>query len=161
VTRDRIDDFFDQQRLNDRERLSWAYQTEARVRLEKVETRGALDISTTLDSDNLFEVYPKGEEDDIKENLSALARDREAFRRMCHPAFTESREPDDSFQSIYALDVSSHERDQNCLTMDEGKGKASSKLYRKAPVPANLLFFRLILEAFMGYNEVSFRMQST
>ena len=60
LTRDRIDEFFDcSNGLTDRQRLAWALQTEARVRLAKVEARDMLQVSHTLDSDYLFDIYPQ------------------------------------------------------------------------------------------------------
>ena len=44
--------------MNDRQRLSWTLQTEARVRLSKLQARDTFNFSHTLDSAFLLEIYP-------------------------------------------------------------------------------------------------------
>jgi hypothetical protein len=153
LTRDQIEEFFDPTLLNDRQRLSWALQTEARVRLAKLRARDTLDVSHTLDSKYLFDVYPdlgiQPKHRDSEDNV-APAEDRYAWQRKCHPCLEQSRHPDGSFASIPELDMSEHERQQNFLNWDEYEYE-SYELYRKAPVPPNFLCFKIILEAFLGY----------
>lgn len=154
LTRDKIDDFFSPM-LSDRQRMSWALQTETRVRLRKLQARESFaELSTTLDSEYLFEVYPEPNTDGKKpgflkpkSNIDAetrlqLEKDRHAFLRKCHPLLSTGRSVDESFQAICALDLSGrHERNKSCL----------SNSTDGAPVPPNLLFFEIILEAYMGF----------
>lgn len=65
LTRDQVEQFFDTKQMNDRQRLSWALQTEARVRLSKLQGRTneahvPERVSHTLDSEYLFDVYENG-----------------------------------------------------------------------------------------------------
>lgn len=158
LTRDKLDDFFSPM-LSDRQRMSWALQTETRVRLRKLQARESFaELSTTLDSEYLFEVYPESNTDTDagkkpgflkpKSNLDAEARlqlekDRHVFMRKCHPLLSTGRSVDESFQATCALDLSRrHYRSKSSCLSNSIDG---------APVPPNLLFFEIILEAYMGF----------
>jgi hypothetical protein len=152
LTRDKIDLFFDTETLTDRQRLCWALQTEQRVRLAKLEARDNLhQVSPTLSSsEHLFHVYPELENEtkSTGRQRHPLERDRYAFQRKCHPTFAAVRVPDDSLKSIVSLDhslSSSHEKHPNALS------RRQQYIFQKAPVPPNLLFFEILLEAYMGY----------
>jgi len=107
-------------------------------------------LSHTLDSMYLLDVYPYQKKRERAE-LVVPSEDLYAWDRKCHPSLKECREPDESFASIPALDMSNQERHSNHLKQDDVEYKASHELYRKAPVPPNLFCFKLILEAYLGY----------
>ena len=168
LTKDQMDDFFDSTKLNDRQRMCWAYQTETRVRLAKLEARETFnEISDTLDSKYLFEIYPKivGEDDDKKMTAKQKSKEEiefekhlEAFQRKSHPAFHILRAPDESFKEIETLDMSKHKYNvsNNHLSLD-----STWRRWRNLPeiaeaVPPNLLFFRIILNSYIGYECHSF-----
>ena len=182
LTRDHIDLFFDTVKLTDRQRLRWALQTEQRVRLAKLQSRD--DFSQVLEtlscSKHLFEVYPELEappepaknsgnaraksKETSKKKTEAerrgapqktplppnMNKDRYSFGRKCHPTLACSRHPDQSMDSTYKLDLSSRQtKYKQALSSTGGK-------HQKAPVPPNMLFFEIILEAYMGYTWDSF-----
>ena len=115
--------------MNDRQRLSWAFQTEATVRLSKVEKRDSLDdIDHTLDSKYLFDVYPSSTTSDVvDEGCSVIAKiygrefgpppkDIHAWNRKCHPSFARSRTPDGSLTQ--PLEMSQHDMYENYISND-------------------------------------------
>jgi len=74
LTKDLIDEFFDKKKYTDRQRLCWALRTENHVRLSKLETRDDEEafidnLSLTLDSEYLFDLYPSTttDETNVKE----------------------------------------------------------------------------------------------
>lgn len=149
LTVDKLEDFFDPS-LTDRQRMSWALQTEQRVRLAKLEGRdsggGSSARSTTLRSKYLFDLYPTIDDELMKSSgrKDILFLDFLKFRRKCRPELAVARPPDASFdETLIHLDIGSHEMDPNAVQQQQ-QGEVTA-------VPPNMLYFEILLEAFMGY----------
>lgn len=174
LTQDRIGEFFDTELLTDRERVSWALQTECRERLAKLEAREPLDhLSTTLaGSLHLLNVYP-GEPTGsnaatLKSSQEQLEMDLHAYSRKSHPLLRTGRDVDESFDAIHKLQFDDnddrHQRHPSHLRSGpstSGIGCIPARLvqqapYVAAPVPPNLLFFQIIMEAYLGYKWMRF-----
>jgi hypothetical protein len=138
-------DTFDQHaNLSDRQFLSWALQTEARVRFSKLERRNSgSNESTTLNSEYLIDLYPSTEE--AKVDAGKLARERHVFSRKSVPYLRTSKLPDSSLKTLPRL---KNDRNQSTALKNTAKGYL--------PIPPNLLYFEIILEAYMGYIVFSF-----
>lgn len=143
-------DTFDQHaNLNDRQFLCWALQTEARVRFAKLEGRdNAVGESTTLNSEYLLDLYPTNGDEPV--GKGPLARERYTFARKSLPYLQDMCDPDSSLETLTRVTI---DRPQSS---DLAK-KTTMGGPQYLPIPPNLLYFELILEAFMGYSVPSFQ----
>jgi len=158
LTIDRMDEFL---ALPDRQKMRWALQTETRVRLNKVEHRFS-SLSDTLQSGGyLFQVYPDTSIADGGGKLlgGELDRDRYEYQRLSLEFLRTARNPDASWNALPALLIIGHDQDPNALQNKPPDQKQFGKQpspYETAPVPPNMLFFRILIEAFVGYKWPSF-----
>lgn len=143
-------DTFDQHaNLSDRQFLSWALQTEARIRFKKLEGRddddSTSDQDTTLNSEYLIDLYPSLSSEEVTEGK--LAPERHAYARKSIPYLESARGPDASFETLVRLEFKSRSQSKDL----------QKTLKESLPIPPNLLYFEIILEAYMGYAVPSFR----
>jgi hypothetical protein len=125
--------------LSDRQKLSWAYQTETQIRFEKLVGSNK---STTLQSKYLHDVYPMtSRREDLEKFQNLRERDRAAFRRKAVPYLRASQCHDGS---LTLIDIRNYDRLENHLLHHAEQNFL--------PVPPNFLFFEILLEAFLGYN---------
>jgi len=136
-------DTFDQHaNLKDRQFLCWALQTEARIRFAKLEGRdNSFGQETTLNSEYLLDLYPTTDVE--KEDTWKLARERHAYARKSFAYLQTMRDPDISFEFLTRLEI--HRPQSNDL---KKKRKCKGPAY--ISIPPNVLYFELILEAFMS-----------
>lgn len=130
--------------LTDRQYFAWAFQTETKIRFQKLEARNlASGQSATLASDYFIDVYPPRERN--ISNNNTLERDLFAFQRTANVSLREPRQPDGTLKPI---EINGYDIDYNNLSSDPSKNCL--------PVPPNFLYFEICLEAYTGYNATGF-----
>ncbi|KAL3913286.1 MAG: hypothetical protein SGILL_006554 [Bacillariaceae sp.] len=148
--------------VSDRARLAQALQKETAVRLEKLKYREGGDNnnahSTTLKSEHLVQVYPSTKALPSTPFQNRLERDR--FYYQNQKSCASLRELQTSDNSLTPILVEGYERSENIQKSDflipfvsPSLSRFPTTCYKQvAPVPPNMVFFEIVLEAFMGYS---------
>jgi len=157
--------------LTDRELFAWAYQTETKIRFQKLQaqtlprkstadavagtapesgTAAASSVTTppvktnqpaALVSDYLIYIYPQLEKHKHVTFKNILERDRAAFQRKAIPCLGYLKAEDGSLKKIKI----------ETLEDDTERPFQEDWMKNNLPVPSNFLFFEIILECYMGY----------
>lgn len=128
-----------QQNLSDREKLSWAYQTETRIRFSKL--KGARGSKTrTLNSPYLIDIYPDRSPAVTKTVPFAtlVERDLWAWGRKLIPQLS-SKGVDGTLAPV-------------TIHPDKIQAETNTHTQQRCQIPPNFLVFEILLEAYMGYS---------
>ena len=138
--------FFDEGRgetLTDLKRFQWALQTEDLIRLEKLQNRNRFDRypQSLASCPYLIDLYPaKKDEGNEEETNDVVEVDIRDIDRECIKEMRTMRSLDNSMDA-HKMDTGTRRQSHLCIPHVPGD----------EAIPPNLLYFKIILEGFMGY----------
>jgi len=163
-------------RLSIRELLCWVLQTETKIRLAKIERRlGSTtaedySYSKTLNSNFLIDIYPTGDDDSARLDVTPKGHDEYKYSRKAHTQLTFMEKLTEGLSGLTPIEIEKKRRKKKRSLSDEKYGYGSNsdddedkddedddeedeKFFAgRQMVPPTMLHFEIVLEAFMGYS---------